>query len=218
MISDKGNPLGTLQNNSDPHKQQHHHHSHHHQHTHGHGHGDGHTGGGAGGGGLSTQESSIYTHHHEQALPYEPSLLGMNQSSSSVSVDMLPFPAGGGTSNMTASLFCVFMYTLLSIRAICRHIIITIIIVINFTISVTHYLPVYHPHVGLHGRPERELNSMESLQESELTIDAKAVSTYHLLVVDGNLDHHLGMLETNSFCSNISTHLSIVFYISEHIL
>ena len=84
MIAGKGNPLSTLQSNSDPHK--HHHHSHHHSPPHGHG--DHH------GGGLSTQESSLYsTHPQEQALPYEPSL----QTSSSISVDMLPFPTGGGT-------------------------------------------------------------------------------------------------------------------------
>ena len=58
--------------------------------------------------------------------------------------------------------------------------------------------PVYHPHVGLHGRPERELKSMESLQESELSIDPKAVRIEYvglsdclillLLIVHGTLD------------------------------
>lgn len=98
MIAGKGNPLGTLQSNSDPHKHQHHHHSH----THGHGDHNG--------GGLSTQESSLYTtnQQHEQALGlYEPSL----KTSSSVSVDMLPFPAGGGRlSNTIYSILLSLLY------------------------------------------------------------------------------------------------------------
>ena len=99
MIADKGNPLDTLHNNSDHHK--HHHHQHHHTQS------DGHTGGG-GGGGLLSQESSTYSHHHEPALPFENSI----QTSSSISVDMLPFPAAGGTDMMTL-LYYMFIYNLI---------------------------------------------------------------------------------------------------------
>ena len=68
--------------------------------------------------------------------------------------------------------------------------VVNIINIIIFILWIIHFLLVYHPHVGLHGRPEKELKSMESLQESELSIDPKAVSILSpicLLIVGGSI-------------------------------